>query len=144
MCTIEGNNGTIAATGTTPLTATICLFPSALSDFTGTIAGDRHYTGIISVYTKGQLGGLESWWDQVGVKVSPLAAIIAGTGLPRARLSTRRRWCLLFKGSCNAAASARLIASRVKLQARCCVRGWLCWTRTVCFTITADVTFDPV
>ena len=47
MCTIEGNNGTIAATGTTRilplLVVSICD-----NDFIGTIAGNRHYsTGTI-------------------------------------------------------------------------------------------------
>ena len=39
-----GNDGTIAATGTTPHTATILLFPCTPSDFTGTIAAHRPYS----------------------------------------------------------------------------------------------------
>ena len=39
MCTIEGNTGTIAATGTTTHTAA-----PVPSDFAGTIAGIRHYS----------------------------------------------------------------------------------------------------
>ena len=48
MCIIEGNNRTIATTGTPPCTATTGVFTSVPSDFTGTIAGNRHYSyGVI-------------------------------------------------------------------------------------------------
>ena len=48
MRTIEGDTGTIAASGTTLHTATTVFFPCATSDFTGIVAGNRHYsTGTI-------------------------------------------------------------------------------------------------
>ena len=41
---IEANTGTIAATGTTPYTDTFWWFIYVSIDFTGTIAGNRHYS----------------------------------------------------------------------------------------------------
>ena len=44
MCTIEGNTCTIAATGTSPCTASSRCLPLCYNDFIGTKAGNRHYS----------------------------------------------------------------------------------------------------
>ena len=49
MCTLEGNAGTVPATGTSPHTATTGCSHLCNNDFTGTIAGNRHYSGQLAL-----------------------------------------------------------------------------------------------